>query len=209
VTNGDTATLFANQPFVAGGGTLANVESFATVALTSFNDSLVFGNQDAKVTAYAWHGNDTLIAQQANVEFTAARATTCSSGGPADHFLSGEDGNDRLVGGQGFYSFSGGAGNDRFIFVNVDDDCDNINDFDVQQDMIDLSVIDANLQAAGDQAFTFTGNARFPVMVENCEPRTRTAAMFCTATSTVTRLADFVIDLGVSNSLTGSNFILY
>ncbi|HEY8592025.1 MAG TPA: calcium-binding protein [Sphingomicrobium sp.] len=208
ISNGDTATLFAGQPLVAGGGTLISVESFATMALTSFNDSMVFGNQDAKVTAYGWHGDDTLIAQQANVVFYGGTGNDLLVGGLADDFLSGEDGNDRIVGGRGFDSFSGGAGSDRFIFVNVDDKRDYINDFEVQADVIDLSAIDADLTASGDQAFTFIGGASFSGLGGEVRGANENGSYVLLADVNGDKVADFIIDLGVAPALSATNFVL-
>ena len=59
----------------------------------------------------------------------------------------------------------GGAGIDRFYFTDVNDSgargngADEIVDFSaVEGDKIDVSAIDADLNTAGNQAFTFIGN---------------------------------------------------
>ena len=81
--------------------------------------------------------------------------------------LQGWNGNDDLIGRAGKDTLTGGAGEDRFIFAAVGDsvvgaDADIVTDFSrAQGDRIDLMGIDANSSAAGDQAFSFIGNAAF------------------------------------------------
>ncbi|WP_052120495.1 calcium-binding protein, partial [Inquilinus limosus] len=81
--------------------------------------------------------------------------------------LQGWSGNDLLQGGAGKDTLSGGAGADKFAYVAVGDsvvgaNADRITDFTRSQgDKIDLSGIDANTGATGNQAFTFIGNGLF------------------------------------------------
>jgi glucose/arabinose dehydrogenase len=85
--------------------------------------------------------------------------------GGAD-ILSGGIGADRLFGGDGADRLSGGAGRDRFVVQDNGDSAlggaDRILDLE-SRDRIDLSRLDANEGAAGDQAFVrvadFTGEA--------------------------------------------------
>ena len=94
-------------------------------------------------------------------------------GNAGDDVLIGGVGNDRMVGGTGNDILSGGAGSDylvgnegadTFQFAAVSESQnqlssgtqqDTIVDFTQGQDRIDLSLIDANVSLAGDQAFTF------------------------------------------------------
>lgn len=70
--------------------------------------------------------------------------------------LSGGDGNDTLTGGAGADVLSGGAGADHFVFQTIMDSSgpaiDLITDL-TDDDVIDLSQIDANSKLEGDQAF--------------------------------------------------------
>ncbi|MGL4968488.1 MAG: calcium-binding protein [Inquilinus sp.] len=83
------------------------------------------------------------------------------SGDALANTLQGWNGNDVLAGGAGKDVLAGGAGADRFAFMTTGDsltgaNADRISDFThAQGDKIDLSAIDANTGAAGDQAFTF------------------------------------------------------
>jgi Ca2+-binding RTX toxin-like protein len=77
--------------------------------------------------------------------------------------LNGGDGNDILVGGAGKDTLTGGAGADAFFFTALSDSTsaaiDKITDFSsANGDYIELSRIDANTSAAGDQAFSFVNS---------------------------------------------------
>ncbi|QUJ77343.1 calcium-binding protein [Sulfitobacter albidus] len=83
-----------------------------------------------------------------------------------DDNLIGMQGNDTLAGGRGADSLNGGNGSDTFVFNDVShsffSERDTIVDFGVGgADRVDLSVIDANANTGGNQAFTFIGAAGF------------------------------------------------
>ncbi|WP_052121544.1 calcium-binding protein, partial [Inquilinus limosus] len=77
--------------------------------------------------------------------------------------LSGGGGADTLVGGVGRDVLAGGAGADRFVLTGRNDSAlgggaDRITDFSgAEGDRIDLSALDADTGAAGNQAFSFIG----------------------------------------------------
>jgi len=81
--------------------------------------------------------------------------------------MNGGAGNDVLVGGNGRDWLVGGAGADVFVYYSTAEstvgfaECDLIYGYERGADMIDLYVVDANVYAAGDQAFTFIGTAGF------------------------------------------------
>jgi Ca2+-binding RTX toxin-like protein len=82
--------------------------------------------------------------------------------------LSGGEGDDILVGGAGRDTLTGGPGADVFLFKRLSDSPagtskrDTVTDFRAsQRDVIDLSAIDANTKAAGNQAFRWRGGKRF------------------------------------------------
>jgi Ca2+-binding RTX toxin-like protein len=85
-------------------------------------------------------------------------------GGAGNDNIAGGHGNDIITGGQGADSLTGGAGNDVFLYRSVADSTstsgDTIQDF-TTGDRIDLSRIDADTDAAGDQAFAFIGSDAF------------------------------------------------
>ena len=87
--------------------------------------------------------------------------------------IHGNAGKDYIVGGAGQDSLFGDEGGDTFVWSSTDEalvdgpsynvcNTDVIVDFDPDEfDMIDLSGIDADVYAAGNQAFTFIGTAAF------------------------------------------------
>jgi Ca2+-binding RTX toxin-like protein len=89
-------------------------------------------------------------------------------GGLGADVLSGAEGDDTLVGGRGGDSLTGGVGNDVFVYVAVNEsqgtgaNADRISGL-ASGDAIDLSSVDADSLAGGNQAFTlasgFTGVA--------------------------------------------------
>ena len=84
--------------------------------------------------------------------------------GAGDDVLQGGAGNDVIYGGLGADTMYGHGGNDTFRFDSVAQSNsagrDGIQDFTLG-DMVDLSKIDANSLAGGNQAFSFIGNAAF------------------------------------------------
>ena len=89
------------------------------------------------------------------------------NGRGGNDILSGLGGNDRLIGGTGRDELRGGTGADKFDFNSKAESVagsnpDTIVDFRRSEgDKIDLSTIDANSAASGNQAFTFIGSAAF------------------------------------------------
>lgn len=89
-------------------------------------------------------------------------------GNSGNNSLSGTSGNDTLVGGAGADTLSGGGNTDRFVFTSGADSSEAAPDLIVdlkksESDVVDLSGVDANSNAAGNQAFvwaaSFTGVA--------------------------------------------------
>ena len=164
------------------------------------------GNSGANLIAGAG-GNDTLY------------------GGAGDDILQGGTGNDVIRGGAGKDVIVGGAGvdvltgddsvhaADRFLFESAGDsgfgagNRDVITDFDAY-DLIDLSKIDANTLAAGDQAFRYIGAAAFSAAGQLRMEIVKGAAVL-EADVNGDRVADFQIELtGVSHLLDASAFLM-
>lgn len=88
-------------------------------------------------------------------------------GGDAADTLNGGDGNDQLTGGAAGDTMTGGAGADKFLFGPGDVNgangglayLDRITDFETGTDEINLSKIDADTGANGNQAFAFVTGA--------------------------------------------------
>jgi Ca2+-binding RTX toxin-like protein len=86
-------------------------------------------------------------------------------GGGGHDTLFGGDGNDTLLGGGGADGLTGGTGADTFRYDSTADSnaglWDVIGDFQTGVDKIDLSRIDANTHAEGNQAFSWIGSNAF------------------------------------------------
>ena len=156
------------------------------------NDTYVISHAGMTVTETALGGTDTVSTTLSsytlglNLENLAYTGSSAFSGtGNADgnvitsssgnDTLNGGGGNDTLIGGTGRDNLSGGAGVDTFVFKSASEagngtgnngtNADLITDFLAGTDKIDLSLIDANIQAGQDQAFIWdntieTGNTR-------------------------------------------------
>jgi Ca2+-binding RTX toxin-like protein len=112
-------------------------------------------------------GNDTITGSQFADDLRGGSGNDWLDGGLGDDLLNGGYNNDTLVGGSGRDTLWGGAAADTFVFLAYEDsgvgaDADVIVDFSAAQlDRIDLTALDANLVADGDDAFSFIGNGEF------------------------------------------------
>jgi serralysin len=112
-------------------------------------------------------GNDRLTGGAGAEKLYGKAGDDRLAGGAGDDHLSGGKGNDLLQGGTGKDVLVGGAGADEFVFHSAAEagrggQRDVIRDFSrAQGDEIDLSGIDANAGAAGNQAFSFIGSKGF------------------------------------------------
>jgi Ca2+-binding RTX toxin-like protein len=141
------------------------------------NDQIFGGGGDDGLTG--GNGNDIIQGGNGNDAirgdgFAGRPGDDYLQGNAGDDVLSGEGGNDRMVGGTGNDTLSGGIGGDYLVgnegadifqyfaveesqnvLINGVNQLDQIVDFTLGQDKIDLSAIDANPTLDGDQAFTF------------------------------------------------------
>ncbi len=112
-------------------------------------------------------GSDTIFGGSGDDTIMGNGGSDTIFGGRGDDTIDGGAGSDQITGGMGADELTGGMGSDSFIYSFVGDsvvgETDNITDFAVGVDNIDLSAIDADLAAEGDQAFavvdSFTGTA--------------------------------------------------
>jgi len=106
---------------------------------------------------------DLLLLGAGSLNATGNAGDNSLSGTVRNNVLDGAGGADTLIGGRGQDSLTGGLGADDFVFNHFKDSVarggrDHIVDFSsAEDDIIDLSAIDANRRAAGDQDFHFIG----------------------------------------------------
>ena len=126
--------------------------------------------------------------------------------------LVGGAGNDVLIGGVGADILTGGRGADRFVFSAVTDSTrsaqDRILDFEQGRDLIDLSDLDASLQARGNQAFSFIGAASFSGASGELRAVSTATDSFVQADLNGDRVADFSLRIAGSLVLKEGDFVL-
>jgi len=187
----DTVGLLGNYNLTLGANTLSGVETFSllsgtaaggtehvTYSITTVDanvpaggrltvyagglladESLFFNGYaetDGALSVYGGAGNDTFAGGPANDAFV---------GGAGDDTMYGLGGMDWLEGGLGADTMRGGPGNDVFVYQSAAESTaaktDHIVDFEYVSDHIVLTNVDANSNAAGDQAFSFIGSNAF------------------------------------------------
>ncbi|MDW3222747.1 MAG: calcium-binding protein [Paracoccaceae bacterium] len=136
-------------------------------------DDLMFGSASEDLL-FGGAGNDVLNGNSQADELFGGTGNDILRGGDGFDFLDGEAGADVLVGGNGNDILKGGSGqdtlrgqanSDTFVFENASDSAfgsaDVIDGIDgvgsAGGDIIDVSLIDADVANSGDQSFTFLG----------------------------------------------------
>lgn len=128
--------------------------SAGSVVVAAFSPGL---NDDAALMLEILKGKDTVIGSEYD-DFLFAAA--------GNDVIKGRGGNDVILAGPGADDFYGGSGADLFVFVERVQSTvsakgrDTIFDFK-SNDRIDVSALDANLKAGGDQSFKFVGTKVF------------------------------------------------
>ncbi len=143
---------------------LADFKNIENLKLTQSADLSLTGN--GKANRLVGNGGDNVLTGLRGSDTLNGKdgADILEGGGGHDRILGGA-GDDVITGGAGRDYMSGGSGADVFIFskaVHSPNSTRNdvITDFETGIDTIDLSAIDAS-RDAGDQAFTFIGEADF------------------------------------------------
>ncbi len=137
-------------------------------------------------------------------------------GGSGNDVLVGGAGNDTLQGGLGVDLLRGGLNADVFVFASASETGapgvprDRILDFSrAQLDRIDVSLIDANTALAGDQAFTYIGNAAVFSGTAQLRSQLLNGETFIFGnTDAVAATADFSIRLSGTIALASVDFLL-
>ena len=136
------------------------------------NDTFVAGSGDGNDTYYGDAGSDTLDLSAITAKVTVDLGSDRGGRGSASSAQSGSDslrdvenvvtgsGADRITASNAANVMEGGAGNDTFTFTSAAAaNGDTILDFE-QGDKLDLSAIDANGGARGNQAFMLVATGR-------------------------------------------------
>jgi hypothetical protein len=84
-------------------------------------------------------GNDTIHGGDGNDIIFGDKGNDTLYGNDGNDTLFGGKGNDILAGGLGKDTLNGGSGEDTFVFTGLYEGIDTIKDFDLQQDVLDLS----------------------------------------------------------------------
>ncbi|MGA9582098.1 MAG: M10 family metallopeptidase C-terminal domain-containing protein [Allosphingosinicella sp.] len=132
-------------------------------------------------------------------------------GGAGGDSLIGGDGNDLIYAAGGADEMTGGGGRDTFQLRNVADSSpsspDEILDFVSGEDKIDLQFIDANANAAGNQAFAFIGASAFSGNAGELRAYGDSGAWVVEGDVNGDGVADFQIIVNSASALVGSDFI--
>jgi len=159
--------------------------------------------------------NNTLVGNSGANVLSGGAGNDYIAGGSGNDTLTGGDGNDTLIGGAGRDSLIGGAGNDTFDFNLVSESPagaasrDSINGgFAHGSDRIDLGTIDANSIAAGNQAFSFIGNAAFSGVAGQLRYTNYSGNVIIDADVNGDSTADMQILVAGTNFMAGADFIL-
>ena len=203
-TTGDGAVDAVTVEGTAGANGITLWNSGTTVGINGLQEQVSIQHLDAfdQLTVDGGAGNDVISAFAVG----AGRVSLTLSGGAGDDTLVGSAGSDVLI---------GGAGADRFVFSApsysvVGAKADKIADFShAQGDKIDVSPIDANVWAAGNQAFHFIGSGLFThtageLRFAYTSPTTTTIAGDVNGDGT----SDFHIVLAGNVALTAADFVL-
>ena len=150
----------------AGGDVLDGGRGFDFVSYTDSTSGITIDAIDASANAGDAAGDtllriENLVGSNFDDTISGGNVANVLLGRNGDDVIDGRGGADLLDGGGGVDTLTGGAGFDTFRYRSVNESragrADTITDFDRRFDTIDLSRIDANENAFGDQAFDFIG----------------------------------------------------
>lgn len=147
-----------------GGNRLTGNKGANTLDGKGGNDTLKGGNGNDKLLG--GNGNDKLFGGNGHDRLEGHKGNDRLEGAGGKDVLLGGEGNDTLFGGGGKDRLDGGNGADVFVFKAKGDSVvggnrDTIAGFDSGSDRINLSAIDADSTAKGNQAFHFIGDKGF------------------------------------------------
>lgn len=160
-------------------------------------------------------GNDTLSGANGDDGFYGGNGDDAINGGAGNDVLNGEAGNDRLTGDAGRDTLSGGNGADTFAYRSTADSTlsstgrDIITSFSrTDGDSIDLSAIDANSKASGNQAFAFISTSGFHKIAGELRYAKASGDTFVYGDVNGDGVAEFSIRIDADVSLRAADFVL-
>ena len=158
-------------------------------------------------------GVENLVGSSAGDILSGDFGANSLDGGKGADTLNGGNGRDILTGAAGADILTGGQGSDTFVFAAKADSkgasFDRITDFShADGDLIDLSAMDANKAAAGDQAFAFLGTGDFTHHAGELRYGVDSAGAHVYGDVNGDGVADFHILVAGLTTLLASDFIL-
>jgi len=137
-----------------GGNDTVRGGSGADTLLGALGNDILIGND----------GNDAMYGDAGADQLQGGNGDDIAFGGAGNDVSWASNGNDQLQGGAGADLMGGGTGADRFYYdqASIDGSMDTIQMFRRSEgDRVALNAVDADMTAAGDQAFSFIGSSAF------------------------------------------------
>ena len=211
--NDDVSGGTGNDTIDAGGNNdTVDGNSGSDVISTSGGINTIYGSSGHdNITGGS--GSDTIYGGSGDDEIAGGGGSDNLYGGRGNDEIAGGGGTDAITGGLGQDTMTGGIGSaDTFIFNAISDsranNADVITDFETGLDQIDLSLIDANLNAGGNQAFIFTAGGAATGTVGQVWVETSGGDSFIYVDQNGDGQEDMGITLLGTTGLTASDFIL-
>jgi hypothetical protein len=196
-----TLTSATDERYARGGGTEFDYN-------ITLSDALIGAGQQLTVSGALLMATETMIVDASQETNGSLRLF----GGAAADTLKGGAMNDLLHGNLGADSLTGGGGSDTFAYNKSSESTsasrDHILDFTAGSDRIDLSKIDADTSAAGNQAFTFIGSNAFSGTAGQLRAFEDGGSWFVEGDTNGDSVADLVIQVTVTGGpLTQADFL--
>ncbi len=207
------------------GKEMADIVGGAITSFTLIQDGVqIFNMRDLRVSAAELY--DAVMARQnerikdillsGNDMIDGTRYDDVLQGRGGNDALNGFAANDKLEGGIGADILTGGAGRDTFVYRNLTDSTaqkigrDTITDFEATKtgDKIHLSLIDANIATAKNDAFQFIGTKAFSGHAGELRYQKTAADTYVYADVNGDKVADFGIHLDGALTLDKGFFVL-